>query len=262
MRLNYNSVINSLSLGNVSFNFLKEFYRNGVDANIFPIGNNFDFSAYDASEVLVKWAQNSFDNRFDGYSPDVPTFKLWHIDGAEARLGSRQYLYTFHELDQMTKAEVRILNSQTHSFVSSSFSREVALENGVDERKISYVPLGLDEQFKVTPFEKKGKAVNFSIMGKWEKRKHTEKIIKLWISKYGNDINFKLNCLVTNPFFKDKMGEIINSCLGGQRYFNVNFLPYLESNAQVNSFINQNDIDLTGLSGAEGWNLPAFNSAA
>ena len=47
--------------------------------------------------------------------------------------------------------------------------------------------------------------VHFGIMGKFEKRKHTEKIIKLWLSKYGNDNNYQLSVCCTNPFFKEEL---------------------------------------------------------
>ena len=98
-------------------------------------------------------------------------------------------------------------------------------------------------------------------MGKWEKRKHTAEIIKAWAKKYGNDYKYQLSCCVTNPFFKpEEMNGIINHVLEGKRYGNINFLPYLKTNSEVNDFINSIDIDLTGLSGAEGWNLPAFNA--
>ena len=56
------------------------------------------------------------------------------------------------------------------------------------------------------------------------------------------------------------MKQIYDSVLGGKRYSNINFLPFLQTNAEVNDFLNAIDIDLTGLSGAEGWNLPAFNA--
>ena len=37
---------------------------------------------------------------------------------------------------------------------------------------------------------------------------------------------------------------------------------HLKTNTEVNHLLNSADIDLTGLSGAEGWNLPAFNATA
>ena len=86
------------------------------------------------------------------------------------------------------------------------------------------------------------------------------KIVKFLI-KYGNNPKYLLSCCVTNPFFKeDQMKNILGNVLEGKQYNNINFLPYLKSNEEVNDFINAIDIDLTGLSGAEGWNLPSFNA--
>jgi hypothetical protein len=57
------------------------------------------------------------------------------------------------------------------------------------------------------------------------------------------------------------MEALIANILQGKRYGNINFLPFLPQNSQVNDFINSIDIDLGGMSGAEGWNLPSFNAS-
>jgi hypothetical protein len=56
------------------------------------------------------------------------------------------------------------------------------------------------------------------------------------------------------------MKSIITETLEGKNYNNINFLPPLAKNNEVNELLNSIDIDLTGLSGGEGWNLPSFNS--
>ena len=100
-------------------------------------------------------------------------------------------------------------------------------------------------------------------MGKFEKRKHTKEIIEAWIKKYGNNNKYLLSCCVVNPFLKhEQMNALLSDILDGKHYTNVNFLPHLKTNSEVNHLLNSADIDLTGLSGAEGWNLPAFNSTA
>jgi hypothetical protein len=53
---------------------------------------------------------------------------------------------------------------------------------------------------------------------------------------------------------------LIHRVFGGKHYNNINFLPVQSLNSQVIDFQNAIDIDLSGLSGAEGWNLPAFNA--
>ena len=98
-------------------------------------------------------------------------------------------------------------------------------------------------------------------MGKFEHRKHTAAIIRTWLKKYGNNPKYQLSCLVNNPFYKpEDMQKTLDAVLGGKRYTNINFLPHLEKNSEVNEFLNAIDVDLTGLSGAEGWNLPSFNA--
>ncbi|NDG53929.1 MAG: hypothetical protein EBY39_13075, partial [Flavobacteriia bacterium] len=98
-------------------------------------------------------------------------------------------------------------------------------------------------------------------MGKFEKRKHTEKIIRCWAKKYGNNYNYQLTCCVSNPFYKkEDMQNTLSNVLQGKRYGNINFLPFMPKNSEVNDYLNSIDIDLGGMSGAEGWNLPSFNA--
>ena len=56
------------------------------------------------------------------------------------------------------------------------------------------------------------------------------------------------------------MKGLINQTLEGNHYNNINFLPHLATNSEVNEYLNSIDIDLGGLSGGEGWNLPSFNA--
>jgi hypothetical protein len=95
----------------------------------------------------------------------------------------------------------------------------------------------------------------------WVLMKISARIIKTWAAKYGNNSKYQLTCCVSNPFFnEEQMKSVISNTLGGQHYKNINFLPHLQKNSEVNELLNAIDIDLTGLSGGEGWNLPAFNA--
>jgi hypothetical protein len=100
-------------------------------------------------------------------------------------------------------------------------------------------------------------------MGKFEKRKHTARILRLWAENYGNNKDYLLSCCITNPFIKpEQMNQLLREAFSGSKPSNINILPFLPANSQVNEFLNSINIDLTGLSGAEGWNLPAFNATA
>ena len=258
MKLLLEVPLNRLSFGNVAFNLIRELHKKEVDIGVFPIGEP-DLSAYDFSEDLKKYIENAINARFDYLSQDIPSFKLWHLNGSENRKTKNQYLFTFYECNQPTPIESAICNVQDHVF----FSSNDAIDNfkRVGCNNTSFLPLGLDEDFKTTGKTYMEGVTHFGLMGKFENRKHTQKIIQTWLKKYGNNSKYLLTCCVTNPFFKpDQMQGLINNTLGGKHYSNINFLPVLQKNSEVNEFLNSVDIDLTGLSGGEGWNLPAFNA--
>jgi hypothetical protein len=155
--------------------------------------------------------------------------------------------------------EVAIAKSQDKVIVTSNYALDLFKQKGCDN--FVFAPLGFDEDFHRTDRTYLKDVTHFGLMGKFEKRKNTAGIIKAWLKKYGNNNKYQLSCCITNPFFKpEQMNEIINGVLEGKRYSNINFLPYLKTNQEVNELLNAIDIDLTGLSFAEGWNLPSFNA--
>jgi len=250
--------INSLSFGNVSYNILREFSKRGIEVGLFPTGN-VDVSAYKADASFSSWIKESIDKRWDIVASKAPSFKLWHLNGALDRKSHKQNLLTFYETSEPTFQEVSTCKSQDRTLFSSTCAKDLFESAGCSN--CSFVPMGFDQDFFKTGKKYLEGVVHFGLMGKFEKRKHTEKIIRAWLKKYGNDNRYQLSCCVTNPFFKpEQMQAVIASVLEGKRYTNINFLPYLKTNSEVNEFLNAVDIDLSGLSGSEGWGLCSFNS--
>ena len=253
--------INKLSFGNVTYNILRQLWRKDISVIWFPLNGNADFSTFDkVDKDFIEWLKEASSSANLKVKKDLPSFKLWHLNGSHSRIGKKQALYTFYELDQPTDTEINLAKLQDKVFLPSEYSANLFKEKGINA---SVLPLGFDEDFKKVETKKLNpEVVHFGLMGKFEKRKHTEKIIKLWLSKFGNNNKFQLTVCVTNPFIENKeMNNILSNCLSGERYSNINFLSYLKSNSEVNQLLNSIDIDLTGLSGAEGWNLPAFNAS-
>jgi hypothetical protein len=260
MKILVETPLNPLSLGNVGFNILKDLHKRGIEVGIFPLGE-IDLRAFHISEEFSAFLQNGISDRFNFLKKDIPCLKIWHINGSENRKNSEQYLYTFYECNRPTPIESKIVEAQNKTIFSSSYSRDSFVSAGSNNS--AYVPLGFDDAFHVKNEVYLKDVVHFGLMGKFEKRKHTAKIIKTWLKKYGNNNKYQLSCCVNNPFLPpETMSSLIQECLGGKRYTNINFLPRLNKNSEVNDLLNAIDIDLTGLSGAEGWNLPAFNATA
>ena len=258
----YKGAVNSLSFGNVSVNLLREMFKKNINVTFFPIGENLDFEAFDKlSPEFKNWVIHSAENRFNTISKDYPTLSQWHINNSENRLSKNQTLLTFYEVDQPTGVEKSIVNLQDNTCFSSKHAYQAFKESGCNN--IHHVPIGFDSDFHTTGKTYLEDVIHFGLMGKLEKRKNTAFILKSWAKKYGNNYKYQLSCCINNPFFKpEDMNNIINKILEGKKYGNINFLPRLKTNSEVNEFINSIDIDLSGLSGAEGWNLPSFNATA
>ena len=259
-KINFSGPINSLSFGNVSYNILRSLHKKDIDIAFFPIGESLNFTAFDKIDnKLHDWINKAYDDRFKNLSRDSTSIKMWHINGSEMGVVGKSTLYTFYECDEPTDVEVSICKAQEKCIFSSSHAKKVFQKCGV--KNSEYIPIGFDQDFFETGKSYLKGKVNFGLIGKLEKRKHTERIIKLWAERYGDNNDFQLTCCINNPFHKNGETEaIISRALSGKKYSNINMLPRLDTNSEMNELYNSIDIDMSGLSGAEGWNLPSFNA--
>lgn len=258
----YKGAVNPLSFGNVSINLLKEMYKKEMMVAFFPFGENLNFESFDKVDPQFKeWVVSMAQNRFHLISKDTPTFSQWHINSSESRISKSQTLFTFYETNEPTLIEKSIVDIQDNCIFASSHAMECFKNVGCEN--VHHVPIGFDNDFHEIDDIGMADTAHFGLMGKFEKRKNTGKILNLWAKKYGNNYDYQLTCCITNPFFKpEQMNQIISQALEGKEYGNINFLPHLKTNSEMNQLLNSIDIDLTGLSGAEGWNIPAFNATA
>ena len=258
MKVLVEAALNNLSFGNVSVNILKQLYKKNIEIGLFPI-SDINIDAFSLDQDFKKYIEDAVNSRYKFLSEDIPSLKLWHINGADNRKNKNQFLYTFYECNQPTEIETAIVANQEKTIFSSTYARDHFLDKGLENCEA--VPLGLDDTFKVTDKTYMQDCVHFGLMGKYENRKHTQKIIQTCIKKYGNNNKYLLTCCINNPFFQpEQMKGLINQTLQGKHYNNINFLPHLATNSEVNEYLNSIDIDLGGLSGGEGWNLPSFNA--
>ena len=253
--------LNGVSFGQVSTALLREFHQRGVQPCLFTIGQS-DLSAQETTPDFNKWIESGIKKTFEYYNRNTPIFKLWHLNHDSLTSYAReQSLFTFYELDHPTSIEVNIAKNQKNTIVSSNYAKEVLETHGVDNCK--YIPLGFDKHnFHVKKQDYlKGKIV-FNLTGKLEKRKHHKEIIQSWLKKYGNNKDYVLQCAIANPFMKEEDFKAnISHIMGGKSYFNINFLGMMQKNILYNDFLNSGNIIL-GMSGAEGWGLPEFQSVA
>ena len=143
------------------------------------------------------------------------------------------------------------------------FSSKVACDHFKDAglTNVDYFPPGFDEDFRLTSKKYLEGRTHWLLAGKAEIRKATKQIAQNWIKKYGNNAKHSLSLLVNNPFFSPEDNQkILADIFQGKKPWNCNVLPHLATNAEMNELVNSIDVDLSGLSQAEGTGLPAFNA--
>lgn len=266
MKLALNLPINSVSFGQVSMLILRTIFERekagdkNIEWFILPHGN-VDFNAYGVTDEFKQWLQVKINKSVETYKRDIPVFKLWHLNGSLESFGHKQTLLSFYELDKPSKIELNIGSNNNLCF-SSKYSCDVFNIHGGNA---TYLPLAFDSfSFFQTGknYHEDGRIV-FNLCGKFEHRKHHQKILRAWIKKYGNNKEYSLQAAVFNPFLNpEQNNDMIKWTLqGGVKPFNVSFYPLMGENSTYNDFLNSGDIIL-GMSGGEGWGLPEFQSVA
>jgi glycosyltransferase involved in cell wall biosynthesis len=255
-----NLPINNLSFGQISINFLYELYKQGYQPCIFPIGPVNIGCYHFLTDDFKKWLESCVGKANRTHKKTSPTLKLWHINDGLSSISHKQILFTFHETDQLTETEQNILNNNTSVIVTSDYSKNVFESFGVNN--VSKVPLGFDSNsFKI--LNKKYFADNvicFGLTGKLEYRKRHLDVIKLWAEKYGNNHSYILNCALFNQHLPPEVQQqLLGQAFQGKNYWNINLNPFMDRNDAFNDYLNSNSI-LIGMSSAEGWGLPEFQS--
>lgn len=257
MQLIIHTPINNLSLGQVGYNILRECYLRNYSVGWFPVGDT-DLSAFKQDPDFFAWLDKSARERFSYLGHGFPALVNWHIASSERLYSDKQLLLTYHETSQPTPTELSIVKNQYKTLFCGGYSESVFRKAGAEN--VGSFNLGLDPE--IFPTGKKyleGRTV-WNLVGKFEARKFTDRIIKLWIKKYGGNGKHSLNLLVENPFYSPEDNQkLLGAAFNGRKPFNVNVLPRLRANAEMNEVYNSCDIDLSGL-GSESWGLPSFNA--
>ena len=266
MELNLECAVNSLSYGQIAYGVLNELYERNIFPNIFARMNQVEIGAFDkASDRYKEQLKIGISKSYLNYKKTTPYLNIWHIHGGSwAKVSEPSYLLTFHELDSLTPSEVNIINSYNKVFVTSNYSKQVFEDSGVTVPVI-YIPMGFDSThvYKLNRPYLTGQATVWSIIGKYENRKHTKRAIQGWIKMYGNNPLHRLHLFITNPFFKqEQMNQVFAEIFNNAPLpSNVTLLGYQPTNSLMNDAFNATDI-IIDMSGAEALSLPSLNCVA
>lgn len=250
--------INRLSIGQLSYGILNELFERGLEPNIFPL-HQIDLDSFIVKEGFSDWLTKCIEKAPREFSTEDATISIWHINGSHKRMSKRNILWTFHETDRLTVAEQNILKNYDVVLASSKYTQSVFssyLSN------VAYCPAFFDDLhfFRTNRSYKDDDCIEFCLIGKLERRKHTIDTLIGWGNKYANNPKFKLNACIFNPFLPpEEQGQDIYRAFNGRIPTNINLLPFQATNIQLNDLMNKSDIHIS-CSGAEGWSLPIFNA--
>lgn len=260
-----NVPINSLSFGQSSVAILRELYKRGLTPPVMPIAGNLDLGAQRPEQGFTQWLSNMVGSADARHSREHQALKLWHIGGSLDSVSRHSnHLITFQETGQLTPLEVNVLRQQRKVFVTNRYAQTFFRLHGIDA---VFLPLGFDSA-NFSSLERRPHidgVISFSLVGKAESiRKHTYKQLALWAARYGNDKRYRLNAYITNPFLAQRNidpNALISQALGGKRYWNIEFHPFIPTNLEYNTALQSSEVVLA-MSGSEGFGLPEFHAAA
>lgn len=261
MMFNLEIPINPTSFGQVGWGVCYEIFKRGLTPNIFPIGE-VDLRAFQEDTNFTFWLQMCIEKAPREFSANDPTITLWHINGSHKRLSNKKnILWTAHETSMLTPTEANILNNYQKVFTTSNYSKKIFTDAGV--KNVKWCPNYFDSihLHKIETPKLPNDPITFGLSGKLEKRKNTRDIIVSWANMFAGKSEYRLNCCIFNPFLDpDMQSREIHSWFGGRIPWNIKILPFQVKNSDYNKDFNSWQIDLSGLSGAEGWGLPCFSS--
>ena len=240
---------------------MRGFYSRNLEPAIFAISGQIDLSSQKENKGFFDYVSKCASKANLEHSRDTPCFKLWHLNGGLDSFSKTHNFLTFYELDEPTPAELNVAKNVDKLLLTNKYAQNIFEQYGVESH---LVPLAFDH-FNFNKTNKKyfeDDRIVFNICGKFEKRKNHAKSIAAWIKKFGNNKKYSLQCSLYNPFLDEKRNrDSFVELLGGKNYFNVQFLGHMPRNELYNDFLNSGDI-IIGMSGAEGWGLPEFQSVA
>ena len=250
-KINANCPVGKTGYGITSLNILKNLNNLGIDIALFPIGSSMELNSEEEKiifENMIK-ANENFDK-------NAPCLKIWHQHDLAARIGSGHYYsFPFFEVDKLSNREINSINSCFSVFTASYWGKKILENNGVSI-PIEVCPLGVDLDVFKNPVKIKvdnGNYIFFHI-GKWEKRKSQDFLLKAFELAFDANDNVELWLVPHNPFLNNEEEKAWLSLVNNNKLKDkIKLFGRLPTQYHLAEFIFYADCGVF-LSRAEGWN--------
>lgn len=244
--------------GITSLNILKSL-TSKCDITLFNIGDSRNITVNNQTEAdLIKSCLMG--QQF--YNDKAPILKIWHPNDLAMRPGKGKYcVFPFFELDSLPPNEIHHLNKADVIFTASSWGKSI-LQNNMIQTEIIVCPLGVDTNIFYPKEIKSHDNYIFFHIGKWEKRKSHDIILKCFESAFEQDDNVELWLVPHNPFLtKDEESYWLNLVHNNKLTNKIKIFPRLQTQYDLAQLINRGDCGVF-VSRAEGWNNEILETMA
>lgn len=200
-KININSPVGKTGYGITSWNIAKQLHLLGIDVSLFPIGNSVELNGRDDQVIAEKML-----DRINDFEIKSPFLKIWHQNDLAFRIGVGDYYsFPFFELDTFNKREIHHMNSCDYMFATCKWAKSILRNNDIDI-PIAIAPLGVDASIFHVPNKIRvdsGKYI-FGHIGKWEKRKSQDFLLKAFELAFDINDNVELWLVPHNPFLNEQ----------------------------------------------------------
>lgn len=261
--LNFISPIGYTGYGITSLNILKEL-NNRCKISLFCLSDIKRLSLNDESESSTIRETLSNAKYFDSQCPNL---KIWHPNDLSMRASKGDlFVFPFFEIDYIPDIDKHHLNSCDTIFTASNWGKQILQQNGITTKTI-VCPLGVDtnifypDEVFVENNKDKNKYV-FLHIGKWEKRKSQDIVLKCFEKAFDLSDNVELWLVPHNPFLNNEELSIwYNMVYQNNLKEKIKIFPRLPTQHDLNNVINLSDCGVF-ISRAEGWNNEILETMA
>jgi glycosyltransferase involved in cell wall biosynthesis len=237
--------------GITSLNILKALNDLDIDVSLFSMGSKMELNN-ETEKALI----SSCLERAHTFNNTAPCLKIWHQDDLALRVGSGHfYSFPFFELDTLTPKAVHHLNSCMGVFTASNWSKDVLKNNGVTV-PVTVSPLAVDTEIFKTPPKIRISNNNYVFfhIGKWEKRKSQDFLLKAFEQAFDANDNVELWLMPHNMFLNKEEEQVwLNLVENNKLKDKIRIFARVPTQYDLAEFIFYGDCGVF-LSRAEGWN--------
>jgi glycosyltransferase involved in cell wall biosynthesis len=236
--------------GQACRNIILELTKLGHSVAFFPKGKS-EFNNKLEEDVINEAIRNShfFDKK-------APTLSIWHQHSLGERIGDGlHYVMPYFELDTLSAREQHHLKSADKVIATSHWAAEVLSKHlNKDILEFPVCPSGVNEDIFHPNYPKNDDGIyRFINIGKWEKRKGHDVIIKAFNLAFSPTDSVELVMMPYNPFI-DPAAWLNIYKTNNLMKDKVTILPPVSTQYEVAKIINKCDCGIF-MSRAEGWNL-------